>query len=394
MSDNAVYIISGKRTPIAAFQGAFSSLTAPQLGSAAIHAALEAAGVHPEHVDEVLMGNVLSAGIGQAPARQASKGAGIPDGVPCTTVNKVCGSGMKTLMMAAQAIKCGDAEIVVAGGMESMTNTPYALPTARAGMRMGNQAAVDLMIADGLWDPYDNMHMGSCGDLCASEKGFSREELDAFSAESYRRAVAAQQAGKFQDEITAVSVPQRKGDPVIVTEDEEPGRGRPDKLGELRPAFNKDGVTTAGNASSINDGAAAMVLASAAAVEKYGLKPIGKITAYAQHAQEPKWFTTAPAQAVQKLLDKTGLTVDDVDLFEINEAFAVVAMTTAKDVGIPHEKLNVNGGAVSIGHPIGMTGTRLVLTALMELHRTGGKRAIASPCIGGGEATAILVEVV
>jgi len=392
MSDNVVYIVGGKRTPVGAFQGAFSSLTAPQLGAAAIHAALEAAGVHPDNVDEVLMGNVLSAGIGQAPARQASKGAGIPDSVPCTTVNKVCGSGMKTIMMAAQAIKCGDADIVVAGGMESMTNTPYALPTARTGMRMGNQAAVDLMINDGLWDPYDNVHMGSCGDLCASEKGFSREELDAFSVESYRRAVEAQKSGRFQDEITMVSVPQRKGDPVVVSEDEEPGRGRPDKLPELRPAFSKDGATTAGNASSINDGAAALILASAAAVEKYGLTPIGKVVAYAQHAQEPKWFTTAPAQAVQKLLDKTGLTVADVDLFEINEAFAVVAMTTAKDVGIPAEKLNVNGGAVSIGHPIGMTGTRLVLTALMELRRTGGKRAIASPCIGGGEATAVLIE--
>jgi len=394
MSDTVVYVISGKRTPIAAFQGAFASLTAPQLGSIAIHAALESAGVHPENVDEVLMGNVLSAGIGQAPARQASKAAGIPDSVPCTTINKVCGSGMKAIMMAAQAIKCGDAHIVVAGGMESMTNTPYALPTARAGMRMGNQNVVDLMLHDGLWDPYDNVSMGTCGDLCASEKGFSREELDNFSAESYRRALAAQAGGKFQDEITAVSVPQRKGDPIVFTEDEEPGRGRPEKLGELRPAFNKDGVTTAGNASSINDGAAAMVLASAEAVEKYGLKPIGKITAYTQHAQEPKWFTTAPAQAVKKLLDKTGLTVADIDLFEINEAFAVVAMTTAKDVGIPMEKLNVNGGAVSIGHPIGATGTRLVLTALHELIRTGGKRAIASPCIGGGEATAVLVETI
>ena len=392
MSDNAVYIVGGKRTPIGAFQGALGSLTALQLGAAAIHAALESAGVHPDQVDEVLMGNVLSAGIGQAPARQASKGAGIPDSTPCTTINKVCGSGMKTIMMAAQAIKCGDADIVVAGGMESMTNSPYALPTARGGMRMGNQTAVDLMIHDGLWDPYDNVHMGSCGDLCASEKGFSREELDTFSAESYRRAVAAQEAGRFQDEITVVSVPQRKGDPVMVSADEEPGRGRPEKLPELRAAFSKDGVTTAGNASSINDGGAAMILASAAAVEKHGLKPIGKIVGYSQHAQEPKWFTTAPAQAVLKLLEKSGLTVEDVDLFEINEAFAVVALTTAKDVGIPFDKLNVNGGAVSIGHPIGMTGTRLVLTALMELRRRGGKLAIASPCIGGGEATAVLVE--
>lgn len=392
MNDSAVYILGGKRTPIGAFQGALGTLTAPQLGTAAIHAALEASGVRADQVDEVLMGNVLSAGIGQAPARQASRGAGIPDSTPCTTINKVCGSGMKTIMMAAQAIKCGDAQIVVAGGMESMTNTPYALPTARAGMRMGNQTALDLMIHDGLWDPYDNMHMGSCGDLCASEKGFSREELDAYSAESYRRALAAQESGKFQDELTVVAVPQRKGDPLMVTADEEPGRGNPAKLPELRPAFGKEGVTTAGNASSINDGGAAIVLASQAAVDQNGFKPIGRVVAYAQHAQEPKWFTTAPAQAVLKLLEKTNLTVADIDLFEINEAFAVVAMTTAKDVGIPHEKLNVNGGAVSIGHPIGMTGTRLVLTALMELRRRGGKYAVASPCIGGGEATAVLVE--
>lgn len=392
MPATEVFIVSGKRTPFAAFQGAFASLTAPQLGSIAIRAALESAGLTPEHVDEVLMGNVLSAGIGQAPARQASRAAGIPDSVPCTTVNKVCGSGMKTIMMGAQAIKCGDAEIVVAGGMESMTNAPYALPTARGGMRMGNQTAVDLMIHDGLWDPYDNMHMGSCGDLCAIEKQFSREQLDDFSAESYRRALAAQKEGRFQAEITAVSVPQRKGDPVIVVDDEEPGRGRPEKLAELRPAFAKDGLTTAGNASSINDGAAAVVLASAEAVTRHGLTPIARVVTYTQHAQEPKWFTTAPTEAIKKLLAKSGLSVADIDLFEVNEAFAVVAMTTGKDVGIPADKLNPNGGAVSLGHPIGATGTRLVLTAMHELVRSGGKRAIASPCIGGGEATAILIE--
>ncbi len=389
-----VYVVSGRRTPIACFQGAFASLTAPQLGAVAIRAALESAGIGPELVDEVLMGNVLSAGIGQAPARQASKGAGIPDSVPCTTVNKVCGSGMKTVMMAAQAIRCGDAGIVVAGGMESMTNCPYSLPTARAGMRMGNQTAIDLMINDGLWDPYDNVHMGNCGDKCASEKGFTREELDSFSAESYRRALAAQASGALTAEIVPVEVPQRKGDPVTVDTDEEPGRGRPDKLGELRPAFAKDGVTTAGNASSINDGGAAMVLASAEAVERHGLKPIGKIVAYAQHAQEPSWFTTAPATAVSKLLSAQGLTVGDIDLFEINEAFAVVAMYTGRELGIPLDRLNVNGGAVSIGHPIGMTGTRLCLTALHELRRRGAKRAVASPCIGGGEATAVLIEAV
>lgn len=392
MPQAEVFIVSGKRTPIGAFQGALSALTAPQLGSIAIRAALESAGIHPEQVDEVLMGNVLSAGIGQAPARQAALGAGLPDTIPCTTINKVCGSGMKTIMMGAQAIKCGDAEIIIAGGMESMTNAPYALPTARAGMRMGNQTAIDLMIHDGLWDPYGNMHMGSCGDLCATEKSFTREQLDEYSAESYRRALDAQKEGRFQSEITAVSVPQRKGDPTIVIDDEEPGRGRPEKLPELRPAFGKEGVTTAGNASSINDGAAAVVLASAEAVQKHRLTPIAKIVDYTQHAQEPKWFTTAPTEAIKKLLSRTALGVNDVDLYEVNEAFAVVAMTTGKDVGIPSERLNVNGGAVSLGHPIGMTGARLVITAMHELVRSGGKRAIASPCIGGGEATAILIE--
>lgn len=390
--DNGVYILSGMRTPIGAFQGALSGFTAPQLGAHAIRAALESAGVAPEAIDEVLMGNVLSAAIGQAPARQASKAAGIPDAVPCTTINKVCGSGMKTVMMGAQAIKCGDAHLVVAGGMESMTNAPYALPTGRSGFRMGNAQALDLMIHDGLWDPYNNVHMGTCGDLCARETNFSREELDAFSAESYRRAQAAQASGVLAAEISPISVPQRKGDPVVVAQDEEPGRGNPAKLPELRPAFAKDGVTTAGNASSINDGGAAIILASGSAIEAHGLKPIGRVVGYAQHAQDPQWFTTAPAGAVKKLLDAQGLTVNDVDLFEINEAFAVVAMVVAREVGIPHEKLNVNGGAVSIGHPIGMTGTRLVLTALHELRRRGGRYAVASPCIGGGEATAVLIE--
>ncbi|HRD32085.1 MAG TPA: thiolase family protein [Fimbriimonadaceae bacterium] len=389
--DNVV-ILSGVRTPIGAFQGALGSLTAPQLGATAIQGALAAAGVDAGQVDEVLMGNVLSAAIGQAPARQAALGAGLPQSVPCTTINKVCGSGMKAVMMAAQAIALGDAQVVVAGGMESMTNAPYALPQARAGYRMGNGTMIDLMINDGLWDPYKNVHMGTCGDACATEFSFSREELDAYSAESYRRALAAQTGGQFKDEIVPVAVPQRKGDPVMVDTDEEPGRGNPAKLPELRPAFSKEGVTTAGNASSINDGAAAMVLASEAWAQANGKTAIGRVVGYVQHAQAPEWFTTAPAAAIQKLLDKHGLTVADVDLFEVNEAFAVVAMYAAREVGIPHEKLNVNGGAVSIGHPIGMTGARLVLTALHELRRRGGRYAIATPCIGGGEATAVLIE--
>ncbi|MCH8977946.1 MAG: acetyl-CoA C-acetyltransferase [Armatimonadetes bacterium] len=385
-------ILSGVRTPVGSFQGALASMTAPQLGSLAIEAALKAAGVGGADVDEVYMGNVLGAGLGQAPARQASIGAGIPDSVPCTTINKVCGSGMKTVMMAAQAIKLGDARIMVAGGMESMSNAPYLLDKARTGYRMGDGTIIDSMVHDGLWDPYNDCHMGTCGDKTAAEFNFSREKLDEFAAESYKRALDAQAAGRFSDEIVPVEIPQRKGDPVVVDTDEEPGRGKPEKLAKLRAAFAKDGVTTAGNASSLNDGGAAMVLASASVAEERGLKPIGRVVAYAGHAQEPEWFTTAPAFAIEKLLEKAGVSVSDVDLFEVNEAFAVVAMVVAQKVGIPHGKLNVNGGAVSIGHPIGMTGTRLVMTALHELRRRGGKYAVASPCIGGGEATAILVE--
>jgi acetyl-CoA C-acetyltransferase len=387
-------IVSGARTPIGAFQGALAPLAAPQLGSAAVRAALERGGVRPDAVDEVLMGCVLTGGLGQAPARQAARGAAIPDSVPCTTVNKVCGSGMKTVMLAAQAIAAGDAEVVVAGGMESMSNAPYLLPDGRTGYRMGHGQVLDSMIHDGLWDPYDNVHMGSCGDLCASEEGFAREEIDAYAAESYRRALAAQADGKLAEEIVPVEIPQRKGDPVTVAQDEEPGRGNPAKLPELRPAFGKEGVTTAGNASSIDDGAAALVVADEARAAAEGWQPLARVAAYVQHAQEPKWFTTAPAAAIQKLLAKAGLGVGDIDLFEVNEAFSVVAMHAAREAGIPHGKLNVNGGAVSLGHPIGATGTRLLLTAAYELRRRGGKYAVCTPCIGGGEATAVLLEAV
>ena len=387
-----VVILSGVRTAIGAFQGALSSFTAPQLGSVAIKGALNAAGVSGDQVCEVIMGNVLSGGLGQAPARQAALGAGMPNSVPCLTINKVCGSGMKAVMLAAQAIKLGDSDVVVAGGMESMTNAPYVLDKARAGYRMGNGTLIDTMINDGLWDPYNNVHMGNCGDLCASECGFSREALDEFSGESYRRAQAAVANGTFAPEIVPVEIPQRKGDPVIFNSDEEPGKGEPAKLPALRPAFGKEGVTTAGNASSINDGAAAMVLASTSWASVNGKTPIGRVVGYATHAQDPQWFTTAPAAAVQKLLSAHNLSVDDVDLFEVNEAFAVVAMVVAQKVGIPHSKLNVNGGAVALGHPIGATGTRLILTALHELRRRGGKYAICTPCIGGGEATAVLIE--
>lgn len=382
-------ILGGARTPIGAFQGSLSSLSAPQLGAAALRAALDRSQV--EAVDEVLMGCVLTGGLGQAPARQAARGAGLADSTPCTTINKVCGSGMKTVMMAAQAIRAGDASVIAAGGMESMSGAPYLLPAGRNGFRMGHAQVLDSMIHDGLWDPYDNVHMGGCGDLCAREHGYDREAVDAYAAESYRRAVDAQAAGLLAEEISPVSVPQRRGDPLEVALDEEPGRGDVSRLDSLRPAFGKEGVTTAGNASSINDGAAALILSSEETTE--GRPVLGRLLGAVQVAQEPKWFTTAPAAAIQLLLSRQGLTVADIDLFEVNEAFSVVAMHAADQVGIPRERLNVNGGAVSLGHPIGMTGTRLILTALMELRRRGGGRAICTPCIGGGEATAVLVEV-
>ncbi len=387
-----VVILAGIRTPIGAFQGTLASLSAPKLGAIAIKAAVERAGISPDDVQEVLFGQVLQGGVGQAPARQAALFAGLPQSVPCTTVNKVCGSGMKAVMMAAQAIRSGDAEFIVAGGMESMSQAPYFMPAARNGFRMGDGKVVDMMIHDGLWDPYNNVHMGNCGDLCARELNYSREAIDAFSAESYRRSLAAQENGALAEEIVPVEVPQRKGDPVVVSEDEEPKRGNVEKLGSLRPAFDKEGVTTAGNASSIDDGAAAIVVASRAAAEKKGLKPLARIVGYAQHAQDPQWFTTAPAEAIGKLLNRTGKSVGDIDVWEVNDAFAVVAMNVADKVGIPYDKLNVNGGAVALGHPIGMTGARLVLTALHELRRRSGQFALATPCIGGGEATAILIE--
>jgi acetyl-CoA C-acetyltransferase len=372
--------------------GALSSLSAPQLGAIAIQAALGRSHVKPEEVDEVIMGCVLTGGMGQAPARQASLGAGVPNSVPCLTINKVCGSGMKAAMLASQSIRVGDSRIVVAGGMESMSNAPYALDKARTGYRMGNGTLLDTMIHDGLWDPYGNCHMGTCGDATAVAENISREELDEFSAESYRRALAAQESCRLSEEIVPVEVPSRKGDPVVVDKDEEPAKGDISKLSKLRAAFGKEGVTTAGNASSIDDGACALVMSSGAEASRRGVKPLGRLVAYSSFAQEPQWFTTAPAFAIQNLLDKAGLKVSDIDVFEVNEAFAVVAMAVGNRVGIPREKLNVNGGAVALGHPIGMTGARLILTALHELRKRGGRYAVASPCIGGGEATAVLLE--
>ncbi len=389
--DNVV-IVSGARTAIGAFQGSLSSKSAPALGSVAIREAISRAGIDAAEISEVLMGNVLSGGLGQAPARQAALGSDLPNSVPCTTVNKVCGSGMKTVMMAAQALRAGDASIVVAGGMESMSNAPYALEKARTGYRMGNGILLDLMIHDGLWDPYNNCHMGNCGDSTASEFNISREELDAFSAESYRRASAAQAEGRFDREIAPILIPQRKGDPIQVNQDEEPGKGDPAKLPSLRAAFSKDGVTTAGNASSLNDGGCALVLMLESEAQKRGLQPLARVVAQAQFAQAPERFTSAPTGAIQAVLAKAQLSVSDVDIFEVNEAFAVVAMLVAQQAGIPHEKLNVNGGAVALGHPIGMTGARLILTAAYELQAREARYAVCSPCIGGGEATAVLLE--
>lgn len=386
-------ILSGVRTPIGAFAGSLAGQTCPQLGGIAIREAVKRAGIDPGDVDEVMMGCVLQGGLGQAPARQASFAGGLSESVPCTTINKVCGSGMKTVMLGAQAIRLGDSKFFVAGGMESMSNAPYVLDKARTGYRMGHGQILDLMIHDGLWDPYNNVHMGNCGDCTAAEFDMTREAIDAFAVESYRRANEAQKSGRLAEEIVPVEIPQRKGDPVVVSLDEEPGKGGdPDKMAALRPAFGKEGVTTAGNASSLDDGGAALVMTSASEAAKRGLKPLARVVASASHAQDPQWFTTAPAFAIEKVLAKAGLGIGDIDLFEVNEAFSVVAMIVAQKAGIPHEKMNVNGGAVALGHPIGMTGSRLIITAMHELRRRGGRYAVCTPCIGGGEATAVVIE--
>lgn len=392
MSLAPVYIVSAVRTPIGAYLGSLSSVSAPQLGATAIKAALERANVSPDQVGEVFMGNVLSAGIGQAPARQALRFAGLPDNVPAVTVSKVCGSGLQALIFGAQALALGDKDIVVAGGMESMSNVPYYLDKARNGYRMGNGTLVDGMIHDGLWDPYSNVHMGTCGDKCAAEYKVSREAQDEYAKESFRRALSAQKEGLFDNEIAPVQVPQRKGDPIAVKLDEGPAKGDPTKFASLKPAFGKDGTITAANASSINDGASALVLASEAAVKKHNLKPVAKIVGYAGAAQEPQWFTTAPAKAMDGVLQKLGMTPNDIDLVEINEAFAVVAMVSAQLSKIDLSKVNVRGGAVALGHPIGASGARIVTTLLHALQHANKKRGLASICIGGGEALAMVVE--
>jgi acetyl-CoA C-acetyltransferase len=387
-----VVILGAARTPIGAFLGGLAEIPAPRLGGVAIKAALERAGVPPDKIAEVFMGCVLPAGQGQAPARQAAHHAGVPRSVGAVTVNKVCGSGLKAVVLARNAITAGDGELLVAGGMESMSQAPYLLPKAREGLRMGHAQMVDSMIHDGLWDPYGNVHMGECGELCAREKQISREDQDAYAAESYRRARHAQAEGKFKAEIVAVEVPQRKGPPRLVTEDESPARGDPDKLSGLRAAFQKDGTITAGNASSLSDGAAAVVVASADAASRLGARPLARIVGAAGHAQEPQWFTTAPAGAIERLLAQVGWKASDVDLWEINEAFAVVALANNRMLGLDPRRVNVWGGAIALGHPIGASGARVLVTLLAALADSGGRRGVASLCIGGGEAIAVAVE--
>jgi acetyl-CoA C-acetyltransferase len=388
-----IVILGGARTPIGSFMGTLSSLSAPKLGSIAIKCALENSGVQPEQVQQVIMGNVLQAAIGQAPARQASIGAGIPVSAGAVTVNKVCGSGMKAVMYAANDIRCGEYDLAVAGGMESMSNAPYALPQARSGYRMGNGKMIDTMIHDGLWDPYGDKHMGNCAETCAAEYKFTREEQDAYALESYKRAQEAAKSGKFRAEIAVVEIEGKKGK-TVVSEDEEPFAAPLEKMGGLRPAFQKDGTVTAANASKINDGASALVVTSAEYAEAHGLKPLARIVAQATAAHEPEWFTTAPAKAIDLVLQRANMTVDDIDLFEVNEAFALVSMAAMKDAKIPHEKMNVNGGAVALGHPIGSSGSRILVTLIHALKDRNLKRGMAAICIGGGEAGAMIVELV
>jgi acetyl-CoA C-acetyltransferase len=388
-----VFIVAARRTPIGAFQGALAPLTAPQIGAIAIQAAVKDSTLAPELIEEAIIGCVLQAGIGQAPGRQAVLAAGLPQRVPTTTINKMCGSGLKALMTASDQIRAGSANVVLAGGIESMTNAPYLLPKARAGLRMGHAEILDHMFFDGLQSPFDGKMMGHFADATASKYGFTREQQDAFAAESVRRALAAVNSGKFDREVAPATIKDRKGERVVAR-DETPFTCDIAKIPGLKPAFNKDGTVTAASSSSISDGAAAAVLVSGAAVKQHNLKPLARVVGYASYAQAPEWFTTAPVGAIKALLEKTGWRADQVDLFEVNEAFACVAMAAIHDIGLDHAKVNVNGGACALGHPIGATGARIVTTLIHALKDRGLKRGIAALCIGGGEATAIAVEIV
>ncbi len=387
-----VVIASAVRTAIGSFQGAYSGLSAADLGAVVVREAVVRAGTTPDQVERVIMGNVLSAGMGQAPARQAVIKAGLPVSVGATTINKMCGSGLQAVMFARRDILVGDVDVVVAGGMESMTNAPYCLPKARSGFRMGHGQIFDTLILDGLWDPYRDMHMGNCGDMVAEKFGFTREDQDAFAAESYRRARAAQDNGKFKAEIVPVEVPQRRGGPVLVDQDEGPPSGDPSRFAQLPPAFSKEGTVTAANASSINDGAAALLVCSEAKADELGLRKLARVIADSSAALEPEWFTIAPGRALAKLYERTGRGPGDFDLYEINEAFSGVTMAAIKEHGLDPETVNVHGGAVSLGHPIGCSGARVLVTLLHALEDRRKKSGVATLCIGGGEAVAVAVE--
>ncbi|MEK7433550.1 MAG: acetyl-CoA C-acetyltransferase [Cyanobacteriota bacterium] len=387
-----IVIVSATRTPVGSLSGSLSSLSAPQLGAIAIKSALDRAGVSADQIDEVIMGNVLSAGVGQAPARQASIFAGLPSNVACLTINKVCGSGLKAVMLAVQSIKAGDSEIVVAGGMESMSLSPHLLEKSRSGYRMGNFQATDSMIKDGLWDPYKNYHMGNAGEICVKKYEFTREEQDNFAIKSYEKALNSIKEGFFKAEITPVEIAGRKGEVKIVDTDEDPFKSDLAKIPSLKPAFDKNGTITAANAPGVNDGASATVIMSKEKADSLGLKPMAKIICSATHSQDPEWFTTAPVYAMKKALEKANLSVSDIDLFEINEAFSNVTMAAIKELELDNSKVNINGGAVALGHPIGASGARILTTLLYALKRTNKKYGMASLCIGGGEAVAMIVE--
>lgn len=387
-----IVILSATRTPLGAFQGALASLPAPRLGAAAIRGALAQAGTAPENITDVFMGNVLQAGAGQAPARQAAIHAGLLDSTRCVTVHKVCGSALQSVILGSWALAAGEAECVVAGGMESMSSAPYLMPKAREGYRLGHQQVIDSLIHDGLWDPYNNQHMGNCAERCAAEFNFTREQQDSYAAESFRRANAAQQTGRFAEEVTPVEIQDAKGGQTRIEHDEGPAKVNYEKIPKLRPAFDKAGTITAANASTLNDGAAALVLTTDAHARAHGLKPIARLISFGAHAQDPMWFTTAPISAARKALKKAGWNVGDVDLWEINEAFAVVALAFIKELGLPHERVNVRGGAIALGHPIGASGARILVTLLAAMRERGAKRGVAAICIGGGEGLAACVE--
>ena len=389
---NDTVIVSAKRTPVGSFQGSLSSFSASDLGSLVIKALVDEIKIEPNSIDEVIMGNVLSAGQGQAPARQAAIKAGLPDSVECLTINKMCGSGLKAVMLGAQSIQLGDAEIIISGGMESMSQSPYLLPNVREGLRLGHNNVIDSILVDGLWDVYNDKHMGSCAELCATEKNFSRKDQDLFAKESYNRAQEAESKGLFNDEIVPLNVNQRKGDPLYVDQDDEPLRANFKKMDLLKPVFKKNGTIAAANASKINDGAAALLLMSRGKANELGLEIHANILGQSSSANDPEWFTTAPIGAIDKVLEKSSLKVDDIDLWEVNEAFAVVPMAVINNFNLDHSKVNVNGGGIALGHPIGASGARILTTLIYAMKKRNAKRGIATLCIGGGEASAVVIE--